>query len=175
MATNQQSHHHDHNQGKQTGRTVTIGSQQPDHNPETIIIHADGGYYSDQDIAIGGFTVKDNRGNELRTCWEYIPDGENNMDAEALAIESAIDHADHFNPSYLVVRTDCDTLIPKINPDTPVQTLTSGRNQTVIQNIHHRIRKKLSKYEFLTVKSTKREMNKRADELVNRGKRHMLI
>lgn len=133
---------------------------------DTVIIHTDGAYRTDEGLATIGYTLEDNRGNDLEEGWQEAIMASTSMQAEAEAILRAIRLAKKYNPSHVVVSTDCNQLHEHIAHGTP----TSSDS---LQLLIDQVQAELATIDLARVKQTTSDFTQRAHDLAARGLREL--
>ncbi len=153
--------------GEHTDPAHTIETT-PDATPsetfDTVIIHSDGSYHEDGDLSGTGFTLETNGGEVITERWDTAPAAETSMETEAVAALTAVREAKKFNPSYIILYSDCKPLVDRLDQEHP----PSGDG-----TFYHEARTELAELEFTSISYIPRERNARADELAHRALREL--
>lgn len=131
---------------------------------DTIIIHSDGSYCQDGDLSGTGFTLETNGGEVITEQWDTAPNAETSMETEAAAALAAVRTAKQFDPSYIILYSDCKPLVDRLDQD---------HSPAAEGSFHHNAYMELQDIEFTSVAHIPRERNMRADDLAHRGLREL--
>jgi len=127
---------------------------------DTVIIHSDGSYQQEHDLSGIGFTLESNTGDTIHEQWEYTPDATTSMETEAAAALLAVRTAKAYSPSFIILYSDCQPLINRID------RACSDRE---LDGLYAEIYRELESIEITSVNHIPRERNRRADELAHRA------
>lgn len=133
---------------------------------DTVIIYTDGAYRTDEDLATIGYTLEDNMGNDLEEGWQEAVTADSNMQAEAEAILRAVRLAKDYEPTHVVVSTDCNQLHQHITEGKPTES-------NDLQVLIDQVQAELDPIDFGRVKSTTSDFTQRAHDLAARGLREL--
>lgn len=131
-------------------------------NIETVIIHSDGSYYQDDNLSGTGFVLETNGGDVIAERWDDAPEAQTSMETEATAALRAVQAAKQFNPSYIILYSDCKPLVQRLDQEHAPSNLKSVYRET---------REELGELEYSSIIHIPREQNERADELAHRALR----
>jgi len=181
MATNQQRYVNAQSSAQNTGATnttdrpnykrysqpVTVAQQPEVAQVNTAIIFTDASYHVRDAVAAAGFLIKNKRGDTIRKCWQDISHVNTSMQAEAAGALSAVQTAKEYDPSYIILHTDCEPLMKKIDPD------NEPGEHIHISKRHEQIRDELNPVEHISITHVSRGNNKDADSLAGDGIDHV--
>ncbi|WP_302083705.1 reverse transcriptase-like protein [Salinibaculum rarum] len=131
----------------------------------TAVIETDGAYNNDEDIATIGFTIEDGSGSILQEGWQEAPGATSSMQAETVAALTAIRLSKDYDPSFVVINTDCERLKAYLTEE--------YAEKPVLELLCEQAREELVEFEHARVRKIKSEHNTRADELAGRGLREL--
>ena len=137
-----------------TNGSKTAPSPQPDH-VKTVIVRCDGSFCRKDNIAGIGYIIESNHGDTLEKHHSESKLAETSTQTEAHACLTAIRAAKKYNPSHLILYSDCDPVIDKI---------TDG-NPTHQKEVYHQIRHELQYIKRTNIKYTPRERTRKAHDL----------
>ncbi|AKM84880.1 TPA: ribonuclease H [Patescibacteria group bacterium] len=129
-------------------------------NPVKLYLNTDGGARGNPGPAATGIVVTDASGKPIKTASRYLGTATNNQ-AEYLALVDGLKIAVKLKPTELVVRMDSELIVKQLKgeyrvKDAGLKPLFAQAQQLITQlsrvNFHH----------------IRRELNKSADQLVNR-------
>lgn len=140
-------------------RTEVQNRSELKESAETVVIYADGSYHQQTSCAAVGYTIETNRGTTI-TEKSSVVAAATSMQAEAMAALQAVRQAKDYDPSYIILYSDCQPLVNAIVDKPENRSLTTEM-----------ISDELESLPFTTVKHIPRSRNERADQLASQGLR----
>ncbi len=126
-----------------------------------VIVYTDGASRGNPGHAGIGIVFVDEKGNVVKEISEYIGETTNNI-AEYTAFVTALENALEMNFDEIEVIADSELMVKQINGEYQV------KNQG-LKPLYTRACELLREFKNYTVRHVRREHNKKADELANRG------
>jgi len=127
--------------------------------PQTLVIYVDGASRGNPGEAGIGVLIMDEKGNVLEEVSQYIGETTNNV-AEYRALLLALDKAESYSPTEVIIKTDSELMAKQLNSIYKVK----GRS---ILPLFKQVKAKTSRFPRFSVQHISREENKRADVLAN--------
>jgi ribonuclease HI len=144
-----------------TTPTPPVSSQQTtttnNKSVETVVIHCDGSFQRQRNLAGIGYIIETNGGTTLEKHHSESVNATTSTQTEAHACLTAIRAAKKYNPSHLVLYSDCNPVLEKIKSDTPHRQ----------REVYHAIRQELNYIKYTSIKPTPRNKNKKAHALAH--------
>lgn len=141
-------------------RSVTVTERQPSRSLDTVVVYVDGSYHHDQEIAVSGVVLRGNDNETYRELWTTHPESSTSMETESAAVLNGIQVAQTYDPSHIVVYSDCEPVVRRIQQ----------RTRTDL-DVFDRIYRLLDEFDFVNVHHIPRKRNQRADEVAHLGLR----
>jgi formyltetrahydrofolate-dependent phosphoribosylglycinamide formyltransferase len=129
--------------------------------PEKIIAHIDGGSRGNPGPAAAGFTLTDEKGKQLMAKAVFLGRATNNV-AEYTGLLKALDAAARIGARQLTVFSDSELLVRQINGQYRVKS-------DLIKPLFEQAVSLLAQFSIWKVRHVRRQMNARADKLVNQA------
>lgn len=136
--------------------TTTIDSQIPQY--DTIIIECDGSYKRFKDIAAIGYVLKKRDDTKIEKRHTEAEPATTSTETEAHACLQALKAAQKYNPSFIILYSDCQPVIEKI---------TNGKTKGA-KDIYLQIFNELQRIQHVSVNHIPRERNTDAHDLAHK-------
>jgi ribonuclease HI len=127
--------------------------------PESVVVHVDGGARGNPGPAGIGVVITDARGNELARANDYIGVATNNV-AEYRAVLLGLERARALGARKVAVVNDSQLVARQLTGDYKVKS-------AALRELHAAARRALDGFERWSIKTVPREQNEDADVLVN--------
>lgn len=142
---------------KEIGSQQTTVAANNESAEETVVIHCDGSYQRKQDLAGIGYVIETNGGTVLENHHSESVNATTSTQTEAHACLTAIRAAKKYNPSHLILYSDCNPVIKKIKSNNPHTQ----------PEVYHIIRQEIKYIKHVSIKPTPRGENKKAHNLAH--------
>lgn len=136
--------------------TTTTNSQIPQY--DTIIIECDGSYKRFKDIAAIGYILKKRDDTKIEKHHTEAKPATTSTETEAYACLQALRAARKYNPSFIILYSDCQPVIKKI---------TNGKTKG-LKEVYLQILNELQQIKHVSVNHTPRENNTDAHDLAHK-------
>jgi ribonuclease HI len=152
--------------GRHAPRTNTeiVSQDGQTHSADTVIARVDGSYHPDDGASSAGFVLEGNCGTTFEERWQECPHATTSTETEAAAALTAIRAAKKYEPSFIVLYSDCQPVVQRIDAD-------GAANDEKF--VYRQITAELDEIEYVSINYIPRERNQRADELAHRGLREI--
>jgi ribonuclease HI len=136
--------------------TTTTDNQIPQY--DTIIIECDGSYKRFKDIAAIGYILKKRDGTQIEEHHTETKPATTSTETEAHACLQALKAAQKYNPSFIILYSDCQPVINKI---------TNGKTKGA-KDVYLQIFNELQYIRHVSVNHIPRESNTDAHDLAHK-------
>lgn len=125
---------------------------------ETVIIHCDGSYQREGNLAAVGYVISTRGGDVIEKHYEPVEAATTNAETEAHAFLQALRAGKRFNPSYVVINSDCDTVVEQVKRET---------SRSMQPEIYQSIQLELDPITHVSIKCPDRRENEDAHDLAH--------
>jgi len=125
---------------------------------ETVVIHTDGSYQREGNLATVGYVISTRGGEAIEEHYGPVRAATTNAEAEAYAFLKALRAGKQFGPSFIVIHSDCDAVVRRVKRE---------ENHSTPNQIYQQIQEELDPIAHVSIKCVDSEGNEDAHDLAH--------